>query len=565
MIPVLLLALLPACLLAQADARHRLPTLARLGPLPAQIPQIDLGQDGSLRLAGAAVAVADLAAAMPGASAVALSAPADTGAGLIGALVQRLHRIGVRKVHFVAQLAGAATIGSFALELPEGDVPTDLDLRLSFARHGVPATSVVPCLGRIVDGLPPSLRDALRIGVEVPADVSFDRLLDVLAAVELAKATRVLLRWPAPPAQPAANAADNDLAAFAASPRDTLPAIDLGPSPAVQIVARELPLARPERADGEVGLAAPLAVGLPESGGGAGGRYGGRGRAAAAHLEAGLEANRSFTCRAQRADGAWTDNEGQPDRETTALALLSLLTAGGGPTGQGAGAIARGVGSLIEAQGADGNLGGSGARSVHRHALCTYALAEAYGLSDRGPLLRGHLIAALQWLEASALPSGGWNDGTPGAPLDPTCTGDAVVAITSAQFFRLPTALDAKTMLGWLPPIPAQGNVTEGAAAVLFARLFLGGPEIGGATADWLTTTPLDDAPTCQRVTQILYQVGGAPWATWSKRLLTLPPAVVDGPFAGSCEPTGELDRVTATSLRVLTMAALQRYTRLVR
>ncbi len=67
--------------------------------------------------------------------------------------------------------------------------------------------------------------------------------------------------------------------------------------------------------------------------------------------------------------------------------------------------------------------------------------------------------------------------------------------------------------------------------------------------------------------TYALFQMGGRHWVEWNRRIDgdIVQTQIRDGELKGSWEPAGGCTRLTTTALRVLTLEAYYRYSRLVR
>ncbi|MBK8095557.1 MAG: terpene cyclase/mutase family protein [Planctomycetes bacterium] len=545
-------------LVAQQQDDAALPAVSRLGPIPESVPVIALEPTG---VPGSSER--ELAVTLGTAREVVLRASADTSTATVLAALDQLRAQQVQRVHFAARLPVGQATGALTLGLADPTTATtELELRLSFERPGVPPECLTPHLQRMVDGVIARNLGPLRLRVVVPPDGTLGNLLGVLAAVASSGAPPVLL-------------VAGEAAAGASAVRPQRFALDLGPSPAVQIPAVAIPAARPEVTTSSFGLdaadATPTKIGTDA--GGAGGRYGGRrggaGGRARSEIQERISNGLDWLMANQRPDGGWAGVDGQSDPETTAWIVLSLLGDGQSMDGCAAAPIvARGVGFLMAQQNAHGLIGDG--ISIRRHAIATYALAEAYGLSSRGCLLRGATSAALEWLRSHTCENGGWSDDGTGSS-DPLVTVHAAMAIESARFFRLSVGITREELVAWLPAEPPLGDsadsgIPEAGPAVAFALAFLGVGKtpIGAATALAERVTVTDER-LCYWTSYALFQVGGRPWLDWSKKLATMPNARTDGPDKGSWDPPPGMSRAMASALRVLSLQAYYRYTKLVR
>ena len=374
------------------------------------------------------------------------------------------------------------------------------------------------------------------------------------------------------------------------------------------------------------------AVGL---GGGAGGKWGGRAggrkalegknRGAARAIDDGLQWLKDH----QDDDGRWdadgfmkhdtsgvpTDNAGLPihDVGVTALALLAYLGDGstmrGGPYQD---QVKDAVVWLRKQQGSSGLFGTANSSSfIYDHAIATYAMCEAYGLSKYATL-RKNAEKGLAYLEAHRNPYAVWRYQPRDGDNDLSVTGWCIMAYKSAEGFGLevnPKAMEYS--LDYLDKLTDPNNGSAGyqepgqpssrepgdhstrfppekgeamTAVGLFCRFFLGQNhkdpenEVMRRAADTILSKPPRDANDGSvdhyywyYASYALYQMGGTHWTQWSK---ALDPAVVkvqrsDGNFKGSWDSDGAWGenggRVYSTAILVLTLEAFYRYTALIR
>ena len=136
----------------------------------------------------------------------------------------------------------------------------------------------------------------------------------------------------------------------------------------------------------------------------------------------------------QRSDGSFPAEDGSADLEATSLLVLAML-------GDGAATLSiawhadlhRGLGWLVAAQRDDASFEDPGQGALQRHAVATYALTEASGLSPHGALVRGSATAALGHLLEQRDRTGGFH--TAGA-TSTTTSAWATLAVASAEFFE---------------------------------------------------------------------------------------------------------------------------------
>lgn len=118
-----------------------------------------------------------------------------------------------------------------------------------------------------------------------------------------------------------------------------------------------------------------------------------------------------WLARVQKQDGSW-DKDGNPSGRGgnagyTGLALLTFLSAGKTPGDREYGqTVARAIRYLVEVQEQNGAIRGGG-REVYAHPMATYALAEAYTMTDN-MILREPLIRATRLIIESQMADGGF-------------------------------------------------------------------------------------------------------------------------------------------------------------
>ena len=302
------------------------------------------------------------------------------------------------------------------------------------------------------------------------------------------------------------------------------------------------------------------------------------------------------------------------DVGVTALALLAFL--GDNHTlrrGRYRDVVKRGVLWLRGEQQQNGLFGGSASHDfVYDHAIATYAMCEAFGLSDYR-LLRGVAQRGLNYLESHRNPYGVWRYQPRDDDNDLSVTAWCIMAYESGKYFGLAVSdaaleqaavyldgvSDPSGMHGYrragerssrklgdhaqrFPPERTQALTAVG----LFCRFFLGQDprehDVMTAAARLITELPPRWDPTAGTIdhyywyygTYALFQMGGKHWTRWRKALER---AV--GPHQhrsgdqpnlyGSWDPVGawgtDGGRVYSTAILTLTMQANYRYTRLIR
>jgi hypothetical protein len=133
---------------------------------------------------------------------------------------------------------------------------------------------------------------------------------------------------------------------------------------------------------------------------------------------------------------------GRPELDVgvSGLALLAFLGAGHSPLPSSpySSVVARGLDFLLEAQRDDGAFGPSHQWFFYSHAIATFAVAEAYGLS-RDPRYRAAAASALQFSEAHQQEEGGWDyRAEPTGRNDLSITGWQVMALKAARGVGIP-------------------------------------------------------------------------------------------------------------------------------
>ena len=373
------------------------------------------------------------------------------------------------------------------------------------------------------------------------------------------------------------------------------------------------------------------AVGM---GGGAGGKYGGRGggrggmggggKQTAAAIEAGLEWLKNH----QDEDGKWDcdqfmkhDENGEPcdgpgngvhDVGVTGLALLAFL--GDGSTmraGPYKDTIKSGIKWLREQQNEENGLFGTNASNdfLYGHAIATYAMCEAYGLSNY-TLLKNNAQKAINYLEYHRNPYAVWRYQPRDNDNDLSVSGWCIMAYESAKYFKLQVN-DAAIKIAetWMDQVtdangragyskagepssrhvgdhmtrfpPEKGEAMT--AVSLFCRFFMGQDPKEKPTmkqaADlikmkppmWDTKSGSIDHYYWYYATYAMFQMGGQYWKDWSSKLndAVVKPQRQDGNFKGSWDPIDvwgeDGGRVYSTASLVLTLEAYYRYSKLVR
>lgn len=517
------------------------PTVSHLGPRPAAAVALTVPLPAELPQPLAADVLLTVAPATPW--------------GDVDAALRRLATGGAKIVHFAASLPDG-TAGAVGLALPvEPDVPVSLVVRAHRDRAGVSADSLRVVLQRLLADFEPARAGSLPFALEVPANARSEHALRLLVACVDAGATRVVMR-----AGPPAGKFDE---------RGAL-ALDVDGPVRLQVVAQNPPPARPTQAATPFGalLPPPNVAPEPQLGGGAGGRFGGRGggnRALAG--EAGEAVERSLAWLGQQiaADGACRA-KGASSVEATALVSLAFLGRGDNLiAGTYRESLQRTVGFLVASQRADGTFGEGAEATPRAQALACWALAEAYGLSSSLPArcLRSPLADGLERLWQLRLADGGFGPGEHG---DAITTAQVAIALASAAFFKVSTSADPKDLLPWFDAHPPQTVTAE--AAVAFARCFLRQEAIPEAAAlQWAGGWEVADAEGCYWIGHSLFQAGGKPVVVWGAKheAELVGKQAREGVDAGTFAIASPLPRLLATAWWTLALENRVRFTRLVR
>lgn len=268
---------------------------------------------------------------------------------------------------------------------------------------------------------------------------------------------------------------------------------------------------------------------------------------------------------AQNDDGSYDGVDGAPDLAATSLAALALV--GDGTTlraGPDREVLRDAVRWLIRRQRASGDFGGG---DLLAEALTTYTLVEALGQSRyEAPKVLAPVLAAVKTLLARRRADGGWARTDDAERSDAVTTAWAALACAGARDFELAVEVPANDDLRrWFEAHDA--TAPADLAATLYLTLRLGAAQPAeGLPERVVATADLGDPEQAFWATYALFFTGGGDWRAFQP-LLHAPivrTQVGDGAHVGSWEPAGGLGRAATTSLRVLTLEAYYRYTRLV-
>ena len=322
--------------------------------------------------------------------------------------------------------------------------------------------------------------------------------------------------------------------------------------------------------------------------------------------EAAVRAALAWLSSNQHADGRWDSSDhgggremyvlgrnrqgagAEADTGMTGLALLAFLAAGHTHRdGEHRQSVHRGLEYLVRVQAADGNLAGKAETyaRMYCHAMATFALGEAYGMTH-DPRLRAPLEKAVGYTLAAQSPTtGGWRY-APRDPGDTSQLGWQWMALKSAELAGLSVPDEAKQGVakylrsvsagqagGLAAYRPGERVSPAMTAEAMVCWLFLGLPASHPAcdeAAGYLTA----QLPGQGEVnfyywyygTLTMYQLQGAAWQRWNdalqKTLITSQRK--SGPAAGSWDPTciwgGYGGRVYTTALGALCLEVYYRY-----
>lgn len=159
--------------------------------------------------------------------------------------------------------------------------------------------------------------------------------------------------------------------------------------------------------------------------------------------EAAVQRALRWLARVQLSDGSW-DQAGNPNARNggtgwTGLALLTFLSNGQTPSSAEYGStVSRAIRYLVENQTRDGMIWNSSSRhQTYAHAIATYALAEAYTMTNN-MLLREPVQRAAQFMIRHQLPDGGFR-GPSGYRYDGNGVSDNSVTAWNLQALKAVT------------------------------------------------------------------------------------------------------------------------------
>jgi hypothetical protein len=278
----------------------------------------------------------------------------------------------------------------------------------------------------------------------------------------------------------------------------------------------------------------------------------------------------------------------EADTGISGLALLAFLAAGHTHReGIYREHVRRGLQYLINSQASDGNLAGAASpfARMYCHSMATFALSEAYAMTNdqrlRGPIRR----AVAYTVNAQDPSSGGWRY-YPGDPGDTSQAGWQLMALKSAELAGIPfPSSTRKGLIRYLQSVssgkhgglasyrPNERVSRPMTAEALLCWQFLGlsrehpaGNEAGDYMLEELPGTGETNLYYWYYATLAMYQLQGEYWERWNKALQStlIAGQRTTGSRAGSWDPEtvwgGYGGRVYSTALAALCLEVYYRY-----
>jgi len=278
----------------------------------------------------------------------------------------------------------------------------------------------------------------------------------------------------------------------------------------------------------------------------------------------------------------------QADTGITGLALLAFLASGHThQEGLYKSNVRRGLEYLLAVQGPDGNLGGKASTYafMYCHAMATFAMSEAYGMTG-DQRLRDPVYRAVAYTLAAQDPSGGGWRYKPGDPGDTSQLGWQLMALKSAELAGIPIPdRSRRAALKYLESAssgqhgglaayrPVERASRPMTAEALVCRVFLGMAPTHPAAkeaGDYLLGELPGDAGKNLYYwyygTLGMYYLQGVHWEQWNHALQKTLVASQQkrGPLAGSWDPDtvwgGYGGRVYTTAIATLSLEVYYRY-----
>lgn len=286
------------------------------------------------------------------------------------------------------------------------------------------------------------------------------------------------------------------------------------------------------------------------------------------------------------------------DPSATALALLCFLGAGHThTTGKYRKTVKRGLNYLLRIQHKSGRFGEVKGNFNYNQAICTLALAEAYGMSA-DPQIGLSAQRAVNFVENTQNSDGGWRYRPGESPSDSSVTGWQVMALKSALLAGLRVKKNSiQRALRWFDSVTDENGRTHYrklgdrnslgvspalTAVALLCRLFAGAkpedPAVQRAVQQILSfppfwsdkpdnkTLPRMDAYYWYYATLALYMVGGEAWKKWNPQIrdLLVSKQRRKGCEAGSWDPvtlwSHLAGRMYITTISILMLEVYYRY-----
>jgi hypothetical protein len=329
-------------------------------------------------------------------------------------------------------------------------------------------------------------------------------------------------------------------------------------------------------------------------------------RGGSPETEAAVQAALAWLAANQDPDGRWNARSHEADRATmfdgqdrrnagidadsamTGLALLTFLASGNthrhGPHAE---QVRRGLQYLLTVQAADGNLAGQADvfAKMYCHAMATFALSEAYGMTGDRRLSDAVHRAIAYSVAAQDAYGGGWRY-RPGDPGDTSQLGWQLMALKSAELAGIPipetTRQGAITFLrsvssgnygGLACYRPGEQVSRTMTAEALVCWQFLGmsrqdpaGNEAGDLLMGQLPGQGTANLYYWYYGTLATFQLQGDYWRRWNEALRTrlLATQRTGGELAGAWDPDGTWGgyggRIYSTSLSALCLEVYYRY-----
>jgi hypothetical protein len=326
----------------------------------------------------------------------------------------------------------------------------------------------------------------------------------------------------------------------------------------------------------------------------------------------GMWSCKNFMMNCQKGTCAGVGGTDDYDMGCTGLALLAFLGAGHTHKhGKFKNTVKKTLKALKDRQTPDGCFGPKSKEGhwIYNHAMATMAMAEAYGLSNKSPLLQGTAQKAVDFLLDCQNPYLGWRYGKQTGENDSSVTSWATLALKSAKISGLHVPKESfDGALNWFDRVTDEayfrtGYTTKGdngsrlveamekfqpsdamTAAALACRIFIleseanARPEILGA-GNLLKNNPPkweDKAGTIDMYywyygTLAMFQLGRQYWKAWNEPMKNalVPTQQREGCQNGSWDPIGAWGtaggRVYSTAINCLSLEIYYRYGRVLK